>query len=408
VKNNIALIIPQLRHGGAERVVSRLSKLLCEKFNVYIVVFDDKAITYSYSGTLHSLKAESSLQQSLLKKFFFGLKRIVEYTKFKKRFNINLSFSFGDTANLVNILTPGRDKKIVSIRGYKRIRKAKNLKTRLFLKPISKFIVKKADKVVVVSRKIYNDLIKEYKVKKDNILILYNGYDLDEIYQLSKLQLDLIHNDIFKRQTIISIGTHRSEKGFCHLVKSFKLIHEKLPYTNLVIIGADYNNNKVKIEKLINDLKLQNNVFLIDYQENIFNFLTKSSVYALSSINEGFPNALVEAMICGLPIVATDCDSGPREILCSGLNSDMPCINDFKVCDFGILTNKLSNIEDYNPDNITREEKNFSLAIIEILTKKDLSSHLRFKAKQRSLNFDQLYWFNAITELFNELGLKDV
>ncbi len=72
------------------------------------------------------------------------------------------------------------------------------------------------------------------------------------------------------------------------------------------------------MEKLISDLNIGNRVWLPGHQENPYKFMAKADLFVLSSLWEGCPNVLIEAMALGIPVVSTDCPSGPREILNSG------------------------------------------------------------------------------------------
>src|SRR5690606_38991147 len=78
-------------------------------------------------------------------------------------------------------------------------------------------------------------------------------------------------------------------------------------------------------------------VFLLGFKKNPFPYLTQSEVFILSSLYEGFPNVLVEAMQCGLPVISSDCFSGPREIL--NPSTDIPTpTKELTYAEYGILT----------------------------------------------------------------------
>ncbi len=81
----------------------------------------------------------------------------------------------------------------------------------------------------------------------------------------------------------------------------------------MILVGD--GPDKEQIEAMINNLDLADSVILAGWQENIFAFMTRAKALVLCSRHEGWPNVLVEAMACGCPVVATDCQTGPREIL---------------------------------------------------------------------------------------------
>ena len=95
------------------------------------------------------------------------------------------------------------------------------------------------------------------------------------------------------------------------MLKAFKLVHDKDSEARLLIVGRDEGNS---VENMINSLGLKESVLLTGYNQNPFKFIRNSKIYVLSSLFEGFPNALVEAMACGCPVIAADCQSVKRNI----------------------------------------------------------------------------------------------
>lgn len=404
-KKNIVLLIPQLRHGGAERVVSKLSFLLKEDFNVNTLVFDDSIVTYDMGSQLDSLNVPSSSKNGVISKGLNVIKRIVRFRKYKSENNIDITYSFGDTANIVNIFSRGKDKKVISIRGYKRIRIGKNLMERIILRPISVMLCNKADRIVSVSQLITETLVKEYNLQHDKVSTIQNGYDVSAIKELSKESLDLQEEKFFANNTvIITAGTFRYEKGYWHLLKAFSIVLNNNKNLKLVILGTDYKNNRAKAEKLARDLGILESILFLGYKENPYKYFSKSNVYVLASIFEGFPNALVEAMSCGVPVVATDCPSGPREIL-------SPSSQLYEICqkselsEYGILTPKMNPLENY--DSSLVENCDIELAEgIDQLLKKDNNIYYKNKSFQRSKDFDYKTWIIMQKQAlsFNEAG----
>ena len=389
LKKNIVLLIPQLRHGGAERVVSRLSFLLKEDFNVKVVVFDDSVITYKAGSEVISLNVPSS--NGVFAKIINVMKRVREYKKIKRENDIDITYSFGETANLVNIFSKGRDKKLISIRGYKGVRTKKNLMNRLFLKPISVYLCNEADKVVSVSELISQTLIEEYSLPRDKVVTIHNGYDLDSIRELSREPLDEYETKIFENNNvIISAGTFRHEKGYWHLLKAFSIVLKKKEKMILVILGTDYDNNKEKVLSLAKQLNIEKSIVLLGYKENPYKYFSKSNIYVLSSVFEGFPNAMVEAMSCGLPVVATDCPSGPREILSSKFDIDENFIG-VKHSEYGILTQRMNEKENYEASVLEQDDMYLAEGILELLDKKN-RQFFSEKSLQRSEEFGYSTW----------------
>ncbi|MDV5116071.1 glycosyltransferase [Clostridium perfringens] len=176
----------------------------------------------------------------------------------------------------------------------------------------------KADGIIPVSKVIKESLVNDYKLDEQKISVIYNPYNVNEINELAKEEIKNEHKEFMNSNKIfISVGRQMYQKGFWHLVKAFKLVHDKDKEVKLVIIGNDFQNGAV--ENLVQELGIEDSVLLVGYEKNPFKYMKNSSIYVLTSIFEGFPNSMVEGLACGLPVIAADCKSGPREILCENL-----------------------------------------------------------------------------------------
>ena len=113
---------------------------------------------------------------------------------------------------------------------------------------------------------------------------------------------------------IVSVGRFTKEKNYPLLVNAFKLVKEKSDESKLYIYGRI--DNELHLDDLISSLGIQNCVFLMGERDNIGEEIKTANVFVLPSKSEGMPNALMEAMALGLPVVATDCPSGgPRQLI---------------------------------------------------------------------------------------------
>ncbi len=119
---------------------------------------------------------------------------------------------------------------------------------------------------------------------------------------------------------------------------------------------------------------MENNVFLLGAQSNPFKFLKYSHCFVLSSLWEGLPNVLIEALSMNLPIMSTDCETGPREILCSELDINEEIIYPY-YGRYGILTKPFSEEfiwNDINEESLTKEENLLANLMIKIIENKNL------------------------------------
>ena len=115
---------------------------------------------------------------------------------------------------------------------------------------------------------------------------------------------------------ILGVGRLHPQKDFATLIRAFAIVRQKRP-ARLLILGGE-PAEKQKLEALIHELQLEQDAQLFGFTDNPYAFMARAAVFALSSRYEGFGNVLVEAMATGTPVVSTDCESGPAEILENG------------------------------------------------------------------------------------------
>ncbi len=118
--------------------------------------------------------------------------------------------------------------------------------------------------------------------------------------------------------TLIAVGRLVPQKGFDLLIQAFDQLKDKYPDWHLTILGEGAMRSA--LEALISQLKLTDRIHLIGQVQNVNSYLYQADLFVLSSRSEGFPMGLCEAMACGLPVIATDCLSGPREIITNGVD----------------------------------------------------------------------------------------
>src|SRR5690606_19607980 len=114
----------------------------------------------------------------------------------------------------------------------------------------------------------------------------------------------------------LSIGRLVYQKGFDDLLRAFAEVHAKMPELNLLILGN--GPLEADLRALAHELNISDHVHLIGFRPNPIDYMKRASLFVMSSRHEGFGNVLVEALSAGIPVVSTDCDYGPSEILEQG------------------------------------------------------------------------------------------
>jgi glycosyltransferase involved in cell wall biosynthesis len=146
--------------------------------------------------------------------------------------------------------------------------------------------------------------------------------DIEGNIKLSLEELPQEYGELFTKDcfNFINIGRLNQQKGQWFLIRSFRRVVNKYDNARLFILGE--GDLRGRLKDLIHDLDLVGNVFLLGEQENVFPFLKNSDCFIFSSLWEGLPLTLIEALSMDLPIISTDCKTGPREVLCPELDLD--------------------------------------------------------------------------------------
>ena len=387
MKKKIMLIVPMLHQGGFERICALTAKLLKDKHEVYLVIFSDKDMIYDVTG-VKLMNLDLGAVDSKVGKILNVVKRVRQLKKLKRKLAIDISYSFGLTANLANTLSKCQETTWVGIRGYGALQETK--KMQLFCK--------KAD-VVVSCTKVMNEDINEMFAPKASAT-LYNPCNLEEIERLAKEPAGEKFGEFLKRpgKLIVSMGREDDLKCFWHLIKSFYLLKKELPDTKLMIIGE---GEYAEYRKLAAELGIEKDILFIGVQKNPFALLAKADVYALTSESEGFPNALIEAMACGLPCVSVNCKTGPAEILNEAFEK---CSRQDQVYegDYGIITPIFTGEKNLQPDVFTKEEEIYAEDLKKLLTNEALFRHYKEKVTERAGDFGMEAYVANIEQLIQQ------
>jgi glycosyltransferase involved in cell wall biosynthesis len=181
---------------------------------------------------------------------------------------------------------------------------------------------------------VARDLAATALLPLDSIETIYNPVINDQMLTNAK---EPVTHEWFKSMgilVILGVGKLEPQKDFPNLIHAFAKVHETRP-ARLVILG--WGPDRPELEALIQTLGLEADVALLGYVENPYAYMARSSVFALSSAWEGLPTVLIEAMALGLPVVSTDCESGPAEILADGKYRYLTPVGDSAALAEGIL-----------------------------------------------------------------------
>jgi glycosyltransferase involved in cell wall biosynthesis len=174
--------------------------------------------------------------------------------------------------------------------------------------------LEKSDNVITISNEMEENIKENINTSEGQIKTIYNPIDLDHI---KKAAQEKANNDLPRGgPIIISCGRLAKPKGFEYLIKAFQRVKNNYSDAQLLILGQ--GELKDSLQELARALDIKDSVHFLGFKENPFKYIARADIFVLSSLWEGLPTALIEAMACGTPVVSTDCPSGPKEILENG------------------------------------------------------------------------------------------
>jgi glycosyltransferase involved in cell wall biosynthesis len=180
--------------------------------------------------------------------------------------------------------------------------------------PMVKILYRFSEKVIAVSEGIRENLIADFGIPAQKVQTIYNPVDLGRIRASRSMPQERpFLKD--RKPIVVAMGRLVEQKGFDTLIKAFSHIVQEAD-ARLIILGEGPQRDG--IEYMVRDLGIGDKVSLAGFQKNPYALLSSSDVFVLSSNYEGLPMVILEAMACGIPVISTDCKSGPREILQNG------------------------------------------------------------------------------------------
>ena len=319
VKQNkkLMFVIPSLEGGGAERVAANLLKEFnATDVSITLVLFSKKR-GYGWPDNVKvryiNIEPHKNLIYTIFK-FFLIIFSLTKIIKEEKPFNI---LSFMDYTNIIvilcNMLFHKKTKITISVRTAPTLHLHRYSKN--FLNSVISLLIRllynRADKIIAVSEFSRLDLIGNFGIEQKKVVTIYNPADINRINILAEEE---ISHQWFKEKVpiIISVGRLSREKGFDYLLKAFAIVKEKMD-VRLLILGEGEEEGDLK--RLSRELGIDKDVYFHGFQENPYKYMKRSTIYVLSSLYEGFPNVLIEAMTCGVPVISTIYNPCTNEII---------------------------------------------------------------------------------------------
>lgn len=388
--NNIKVCIlkESLAFGGNERSVANVTMTLENDYSVYLCLFNGQDVQFEYGGKLIDIKAPP--KKTRLMKVINSFIRSFRVKRFVRREKIDIMYEFLSISNYLTYVKYEKLIKIISSRDFA------NLQNRIC--SYNKAL-KRSDGMIFNSEYAKSFYLGTYPEDKDKVFTVYNIIDTEKIEEQANEQTEETFNEFILNHpnTIISVGRFCKEKCYESLLMSFVFIQKQVKGAGLVLVGDGMYKDQYKL--IIDKYNLQNDVYFTGFQKNPYKYMRKCRCFVLSSLSEGFPNVLAEAMAVGLPVISTNCFSGPAEILRKdALYVDLD--KDFEQCDYGIMVPAIK--------DETEAAQHISKAVIHLLSNSELIEKYSAISKKRALDFSKKAALDSFKEIFSYLWSKKI
>ncbi|WAL58387.1 glycosyltransferase [Thermocoleostomius sinensis] len=336
---HIAIFQPPMHGNGLDRVVLNLAKAFVEfGFCVDLVTPEiskyQKQATQGYPSQIRNIRL---LDVSITKPIF--LEKVIKLSQYLKEVRPDILLANNDyvgVANLAKSISNSPTKLVhgVHINVSQYFSKLSGIRA-----TIRPFLLKhsycKADGIIAVSQGVAKDLAQLINIPTEKIQVIYNPVVTPDLLLKANESLEHLWFAPSEPPVILGAGRLFHQKDFVTLIKAFAKVRQK-QNCRLIIIG-EWSPYKFELDTLINELNLGDDVDFPGYVHNPYAYMAHASLFVMSSKYEGFGNVLVEAMAVGTPVVSTDCESGPAEILDQGRYGKLVPVGDSDALASAIL-----------------------------------------------------------------------
>lgn len=331
-KKNISVMTIDYGAGGAERVISLLLKHLVKDYNVTLVLFYEY-IDYEIPEGVELVVLSSSLSRdnTIYRKAKDTLLVAWKYNRLIKRKNIDISLAFLALPNIINGIMAMWNKNlrtVISERCFPSIMYQANISSRFLANYMFPYFYAKNDHLFSNSVYINKDLKETFKVKMP-MSVIYNPIGIDENIRKTPETIKPT-----KKLNFINVGSIYDAKNQMMIANTLPLLDKN----DFHFVQAGVGVMEEEVKDYINELGLNEQVTFLGKIDNVKEELINNDCFVLSSKTEGFPNVVLEAMSVGLPVIATNCMSGPLELLNDNEPVDIKD-GEFVECKYGMLVN---------------------------------------------------------------------
>ncbi len=317
MQKKIAIIINTLATGGAEKTAGLLMNQLYPDMEIHLLMFNTTNIEFDIPPgvKIYQIGKPTSAEASPVQVLKLPLQAL-QIKRYLDKHNIQLVFSILNRPNFIAgylKLFGYKGKTIINERSNASYYYTNKTLGGLLGRFLVRRLYRRADCIITNSIFSKKDLEQTFGLK-NKIITISNGIN----YIAMQQRMKTIHLLFEKKENefiFCHVGRYHPDKNQQLLLRAFAQLNND--NSRLLMVGK---NIPQQLAALVNELGLADKVNLYDLQSDILPYYALSDAFVLCSNVEGYPNVIIEAMACGLPVIATDCKWGPREILAPETN----------------------------------------------------------------------------------------
>ncbi|EIP5420216.1 glycosyltransferase, partial [Escherichia coli] len=323
LKNDVVIVIPQLGKGGGEKVACNLANAFSRRgINATLLVYKNNSSNdykrfIDDSVNVVYLDFDKKISRSPIK-FIYKLIRNINTIN-----PTTVIFCSGTVNCIVSFFLWGLNK---SIKKIARETNLPSLYSNILLRKLYGISYHKFDEIIVQSKEMYNDINAITKCKKKQIKLINNPLELDRIKEYREEYIDV---PLFNKHAIniVTAGRLTYQKGYDLLIMMVSNLVNLSKDIGFHILGAGELSDELRA--LVLKLNLADYIHFYGNVENPYPYYKKADAFVSSSRWEGFPNAVIECLACGTPVIANHYPGGLTEII-TNENGVIIDINDSK------------------------------------------------------------------------------
>ncbi len=336
---HVVLFLPSIETGGVERNAIIVANHLVQKGVLVTIVytrsvdvvmqrFDNRVNFYPIGKGVRIPYVHPRISDAIV--IFFGFIRFLHQLPFKRStvilsFQSNIIAIIASIFNAIPVIARVSNHPSHVIYEVGRIQRYAERLKRIFYRYAT---------VVVTNSEVTSKHFRQ--ILSIPVETIYNPIDTSRLIEIAREQVEHPWLVAKRYPVVIAVGRLSKQKNFPLLINAFAFVLDQID-ARLILVGE--GEQRGELESLVEDLGLAEKVDFLGYQSNVYKFVSRSDLFVLSSNFEGMPNVLVEAIAAGVPVVSTNCLSGPSEILNDGRCGDLVPIGDKEKMAAAIVKN---------------------------------------------------------------------